>query len=216
MASVMKDRFQRPGEAARLGIHLPFFEMMSTKAKGEVFIKVEELQPDGSVKVLDERHLKNTICADASILAAIYFKDKDSRIHSANMLAIGTGATGALLSPDAPDPDQRSLNSEVQRKPWSSTIYRDGSGNAVAIPTNIVDFTVTYDEAEAVGPLNEMGIMSTISANPLIQNENPDTYPTRDLTRDLTQYDVLVNYLSFSVISKPSTARLTITWRITF
>jgi hypothetical protein len=28
--------------------------------------------------------------------------------------------------------------------------------------------------------------------------------------------DILVNYISLSVLSKPSTATLTITWRITF
>jgi hypothetical protein len=60
-----------------------------------------------------------------------------------------------------------------------------------------------------------MGIQSTISANPAVTNPNPDVFPNRDLTRDLTLYDILCNYLTFSVISKPNTARLTITWRIT-
>lgn len=156
------------------------------------------------------------ITADASILAAMLFKDPTSRPLGANMLAIGTGATGALLSPDAPDPDQRKLNAELSRKPWSSSTFRDASGNAVAIPTNIVDFTATFDEAEAVGPLNEMGIMATVSSNPLVQAPNPNTYPVRDVTVDVSTLDILVNYLSFSVISKPSTARLTITWRISF
>lgn len=156
------------------------------------------------------------ITADASILAAMLFKDPSTRPLGANMLAIGTGATGALLSPDAPDPDQRKLNAELARKPWSSTTFRDASGNAVAIPTNIVDFTATFDEAEAVGPLNEMGIVATVSANPLVLNPNPNTYPVRDVTVDISGLDVLINYLSFSVISKPSTARLTITWRISF
>jgi hypothetical protein len=156
------------------------------------------------------------ITADASILAAMLFKDPSTRPLGANMLAVGTGATGALLSPDAPDPDQRKLNAELSRKPWSSTTFRDASGNAVAIPTNIVDFTATFDEAEAVGPLNEMGIVATISANPLVLNPNPNTYPTRDVTVDLTLYDIFVNYLTFAVLSKPSTARLTITWRISF
>jgi hypothetical protein len=182
-------------------------------AKGEVFL---ELTDAASGEVLEKRHVPNVIVADASILAAIYFKNKNSRANSANMLAIGTGATGSLLNPNAPDPAQRKLNSEIARKPWSVTQFRDGSGNAVAIPTNIVDFTCTFDESEAVGALNEMGIMSTISSNPLVTNPNPDNFPTRDLTRDLTQFDVLVNYLTFGVLSKPSTARLTITWRITF
>ena len=142
------------------------------------------------------------ITADASILAAMLFKDPSTRPLGANMLAIGTGATGALLSPDAPDPDQRKLNAELARKPWSSTTFRDASGNAVAIPTNIVDFTATFDEAEAVGPLNEMGIVATVSANPLVLNPNPNTYPVRDVTVDISGLDVLINYLSFSVNAK--------------
>jgi hypothetical protein len=79
-----------------------------------------------------------------------------------------------------------------------------------------VDFTCTFDEGEAVGPLNEMGILSTISSNPLVTNPNPNSFPTRDTTVDLTIYDILVNYLTFSVLSIPATARLSITWRITF
>jgi len=215
MANVMRDRFNRPGETANLGLALAQAAALAINktAKGEVFIKMV----DGvSGEILHEEHRENVITADASILAAMLFKDPSTRLLGANMLAIGTGATGALLSPDAPDPDQRKLNAELSRKPWSSTVFRDASGNAVAIPTNIIDFTATFDEAEAVGPLNEMGITATLSANPLVLNPNPNTYPIRDVTVDLAEYDILVNYLTFSVISKPSTARLTITWRITF
>ena len=215
MSNIMRDRFNRPGETADVGLALHQAALLgiNEKAKGEVFIQMVD---GASGEVIHDSHHDNVITADASILAAMLFKDPTTRPLGANMLAIGTGATGALLSPDAPDPDQRKLNAELSRKPWSSSTFRDASGNAVSIPTNIVDFTATFDEAEAVGPLNEMGITATLSANSLVTNPNPDTYPTRDVTVDLTLYDILVNYLSFSVISKPSTARLTITWRITF
>lgn len=215
MASTIKERFNRPGESARLGIELPFEERskgLTVLAKGEFFIKMV----DGTTgEVLVDRHIENIITLDAGILAAILFRDPETR-NGANMLAIGTGATGALLSPDAPDSRQRKLNAEITRKTWSSSVFRDTDGNAVAIPTNILDWTVTYDESEAVGPLNEMGILSTISDNPSVKNDNPDVFPARDVTQDLSEYDILVNYLSFAVISKPATARLTITWRITF
>jgi hypothetical protein len=82
------------------------------------------------------------ITLDAGILAAILFRDPSSRF-GVYMLAVGTGATGAILSPDAPDARQRKLNAEIARKPFSSTTFRDASGNAVAIPTNIVDYTCT-------------------------------------------------------------------------
>lgn len=180
-------------------------------AKGEVFIEVAE----GNTVLFQDRR-QNIITYDAGILAAILLRDPSSRSFGMDMLAVGTGATGALLSPDAPDARQRKLNAELARKPFASTTFRDGSGNAVAIPTNIVDFTCTFDEGEAVGPLNEMGILSTISANPLVKNPNPNSFPTRDTTVDVSTLDILVNYLTFSVLSIPSTARLSITWRITF
>ena len=212
MGNIMQDRFQMPGERVNLGFSVEHAAVMRMP-KGEVFIEVT----DGKTgEVLDSRHLDNVITLDAGIQAARYFKDPAEPANGANMLAVGTGATGAVLSPDAPNADQRKLNAEISRKAWSSTTFRDASGNAVAIPTNIVDFTCTYDESEAVGPLDEMGIVSTISDNPLILNPNPNTYPTRDVAVDLTQYDVLINYLTFGVITKPATARLTITWRITF
>ena len=209
-----KERLKRSRDGVNMGFDLQYRDLASlSNAKGEVFITLTDSE---SGKVLEEVHKPNVITADASILAAILFADPASRDNGANMLSVGTGATGSLLLPNAPDPGQRKLNTELSRKPWSSVIFRDATGAAVAIPTNVVDFTCTYDESEAVGPLNEMGILSTISDNPLILNPNPDIYPIRDLTRDLTTYDILVNYLTFPVISKPATARLTITWRITF
>jgi hypothetical protein len=210
--SIVRDQFKRPGEVATVGMHLPHSASMRP-VKGEVFIEVVDA---ASGEVLHKEHRQNVITLDAGILAAILLRDPSSRAHGFNMLSVGTGATGAILSPDAPDARQRSLNAEIARKPFSSTTFRDSNGNAVAIPTNIVDYTCTFDEGEAVGPLNEMGIQSTISANPAVTNPNPDVYPNRDLTRDLTQYDILGNYLTFSVISKPNTARLTVTWRLTF
>jgi len=205
----------QPREAYKFGMgmkHQDEFPIHQI-AQGEFILEMTDARTG---KVLHRFHKKNIITLDAGIQAARYFKDKDEPAHSANMLAIGTGATGSLLSPDAPDPRQRKLNAEISRKTFSNTTFRDSGGNAVAIPTNIVDFTCTYSEAEAVGPLNEMGIISTISDNPLVLNQNPNSFPTRDTTVDLTLYDVLINYLSFPVISKPSTAILTVTWRLTF
>jgi len=208
---MQRDIFNRAKENMTLGFEVKHNDNLRSFL-GEVFIEMVDSKGD----LLHKEHKKNIITLDAGILAAILFKDPSSRLNGINMLAVGTGATGAILSPDAPDSRQRKLNAEISRKAFSSTTFRDASGNAVAIPTNIVDFTCTFDEAEAVGPLDEMGLLSTISNNTAISNPNPNAFPTRDLTADLTLYDILVNYLTFSVISKPSTARLTITWRITF
>lgn len=212
MANLHQEKFTQAGERVRMGMDLgAHVDAGPVMVLGEVFIKMWDPRTG---EVLHDQYVKNVITLDASILAAILFKNSASRL-GATMLGIGTGATGALLSPNAPNPAQRKLNAEIARKAWSSTVWRDAGGSAVAIPTNVIDYNVTYDEGEAVGPLNEMGIMSTISQNPLVLNPNPDVYPARDLTRDLTLYDILMNYITMGVIVKPSTARLSITWRIT-
>lgn len=212
---MFKDTFSRAKDAFRLGmglLHRDSFET-GTRVKGEVFIEMRDARTG---KLLHQDYRKNIITLDASLLVAILTRDPDSRTHGINMLAVGTGATGALLSPNAPDNRQRKLNAEIQRKPFTSTTFRDGTGTAVAYPTNVVDYTATFGEAEAVGPLTEMGLLSTISANPSILNPNPDTFPTRTTTVDVSDYDILVNYLTFAVVTKPSTAVLTITWRLTY
>jgi hypothetical protein len=182
-------------------------------ASGKLIIEMKDART-GEVLHYSEHH--NKITYDASILVAILTKDPASRAHGINMLAVGTGATGALLAPNAPDARQRKLNAEIARKAFSSTTFRDALGNAVAIPTNIVDFSCSFEEAEAVGPLTEMGLLSTISSNPLVANPNPNAFPVRDVTLDLTLYDILVNYLTFACIAKPSTAILALTWRLTY
>jgi hypothetical protein len=196
-----------------MGMHLPYNTGVTLPTLGEVFV---EMVDSLTGEILHKEHKINVITLDAGILVAILTRDPLSRTNGFYMLSVGTGATGAILSPNAPDSRQRKLNAEIARKPFSSTVFRDANGNAVAIPTNVVDYTCTFDEGEAVGPLNEMGIISPISSNPLTLNPNPNSFPTRDVTVDLTLFDILCNYLTFSVISKPNTARLSITWRITY
>lgn len=210
----VKDKFKSPGERVGQALSISYEDSyMLTQAKGEVFIKVVDATTG---KILFEEHKKNTITLDAGILAAILLRDPASRARGMYMLAVGTGATGSLLSPDAPDPRQRKLNAEIARKAFSTKIFIDANGEPASVPTNIVDFLCTFNEGEAVGPLNEMGIISPISANPSVLNPNPDAYPTRDLDADLSLFDILVNYLSYGCIVLPATARLSITWRITF
>lgn len=208
----MNERYDIAGSGVQVGLAVSHRDS-GVQVRGELFIRMTDA---ATGEVLHDEHRKNIITLDAGILVAILCRNPAGRTNGINMLAVGTGATGALLSPNAPDNRQRKLNAEIARKGFASTVFRDGSGAAVAYPTNIVDFTTTFGEAEAVGPINEMGLLSTISSNPAIVNPNPNTFPTRDTTVDVSNLDILVNYISCSVLSKPSTAVLTITWRITF
>lgn len=210
-------------KTARTGFKLGMGQRMAEaatiigSAKGRVFIEMHDARTG---KLQEHREVDNVVTLDASLLVARLTKDPDEPAHGINMLAIGTGAPGAVLNPDAPSAEQRRLNNEIARKPFSETTFRDANGAAVAIPTNVVDFTTIYGESEAVGPLNEMGLMSTISDNTGVQNLNPNFAgnggQAYDPTIDVTKYDTLCNYLTFSVISKPATSILTITWRITY
>jgi hypothetical protein len=198
--------------AMGLGLCLP--EGGAFKPKKGSFIV--EMHDEATGKRIHHSKHKNLIVRDASIQAARLFKDNAEPNFGAYMLAVGTGATGNVLSPDAPDEKQRKLNAEIARKAFSSTTFRTSAGVAVAYPTKIVDFTTQFTASEAVGPLNEMGLISPVSSNPLVLNPNPNNFPTYDDTLDITPYDVQLNYSTFALISKPATATLTVTWRFTF
>jgi hypothetical protein len=162
----------------------------------------------------------NIIVLDAGILMATLATNSllpnPSEHNGISMLAIGTGATGNLLSPDAPQATQRKLNNEIERKAFSNTQFRDSGGAASSIQTNIVDYTTVFSEGEAVGPLNEMALMAPFSSNPTIKNPINNGPTGYDPLIDVSALDIIVNYISFSVVSKPSTAVLALTWRLTF
>lgn len=218
--SLHRDQMQRVHQGVKMSLDFgTYLELGALQAlKHGLFIF--DMRDASTGEQLAYWEKKNVIVLDAGILAARLFKNSTDPSPGLNnglrMLAVGTGATGNLLSPDAPQQGQRKLNEEICRKAFASTQFRNGNGVAVSYPTNIVDFTTTFGEAEAVGPLNEMALMSTYSSNPLTRNpifNGPTHY---DPTIDVTGKDLMANYLTFSVVSKPSTAVLTITWRLTF
>lgn len=185
------------------------FKESNKAPKGEVFIR---MTIDGEDVLY--RHVPNVITLDHGILVASLHAG--TRPNGINMLAVGTGATGALLAPDAAMSTQRSLNAELVRKPLLPIQYRKANGDPVTYDTNIVDFTCMFVENEAVGALNEMGLIATFDNDPNVKNpivSDPHHY---DPTLDVSNKDLLANYLTFGVITKPANAVLTITWRITF
>jgi len=185
--------------------------------KGEFFLTMTDVRT-GEVQI--QWRCPQVVTLDASLLVAALTKDPNEPAHGINMLAVGTGALGAILNPDKPTNEQRRLNNEIARKPFSETTFRDANGAAVAIRTNVVDYTTIFGESEAVGSLNEMGVLSTISDNVAIKNPNPNFAgqggEPYDPTIDTSEYDMLCNFLTFGVITKPATSILTITWRLSY
>jgi len=185
------------------------------KVKGEVFMTLR----DGASGVIqDKRHVKNVVTLDASILVARLVKDNSEPPFGAFALAVGTGAPGwDLQNPPAPTNTQRSLWSELSRKTFASTQFVDANGVPAAYPTNLVDFTTTFSESEAVGPLVEMGIIGgNVSTNLQIRNPVLPPNGAYNPTVDLTTRETLLNFLSFKVVNKPPTSTLSIVWRLSF
>ncbi len=183
--------------------------------RGDVTV---ELRDGTSGDLVERREHRNLVVKDASILLARLLKDNSEAPFGAFCLAVGTGDAGwSVLSPPAPTNTQRSLYSEIARKTFANTQFINSGGIPVGYPTNVVDFTTTFTESEAVGPLCEMGLVGgNVSSNLAIKNPVTPANGTYDATVDLTTKETLINYLTFPVISKPPTSTMTIVWRLTF
>lgn len=183
--------------------------------RGDVFMTLR----DGKTgAVQDYREKRNLIVKDASIIIARLMKDNAEPPKGVFVLAVGTGDGGwNPMSPPAATNTQRALYAELSRKTFTSTQFIDGGGLPTAIPTNVVDFTATYTESEAVGPLVEMGLLGgNISSNLSIRNPVSPPNGAYVPTVDLTTKETMVNYLTFPVLNKPATSTLTLVWRLSF
>jgi hypothetical protein len=183
--------------------------------RGDVFFRMR----DGRTGALEwERELRNLVVMDASILIARLMKDSAEAPHGIFALAVGTGDSGwNPMAPPAPTNTQRSLYSEITRKTFSDTQFVDGSGVPVAYPTKVVDFTTSFTESEAVGPLVEMGLIGgNVSSNLSVRNPVLPPNGSYNATVNLTNFDTLINFLTFPVVNKPATSTFDITWRLSF
>lgn len=204
-------------DSVKFGLGLGAGSQMVTP-RGTYIIHLEDSRTG---EVLDHRELSNVVTLDGGVLQAILIAagpNPSPAQSGLTMLAVGTGATGSILNPDAPDERQRVLNAEVGRKSFLSTQFRTAIGAVSSVPTRVIDFTTSFGEGEAVGPLNEMGLMRTISQNPAVRNPITPTpvFPAYDPTVNLTLFDILANYTTFSVVSKPTNSILTLIWRLTY
>lgn len=102
-----------------------------------------------------------------------------------------------LQNPPAEQLDTTKLEGEIFRKEFTSWCFVDASGNDTNSPTNILKLVTTFYESEAVGPLTEMGLFGG----------------NAEAAKDS---GYMFNYKTFPVWNKPSDARLTITWKLTF
>jgi hypothetical protein len=207
------EAFRRTANAFRFAFSPKFEENLRRKIKGEVFITLRDAKTG---EVQDHRY--NLVVLDASILIARLMKDNAEPPNGIFCLAMGTGDIGwNPMTPPAPTNTQRALYSELARKTFANTQFINAGGIPVAIPTNVVDFTTTFAESEAVGPLVEMGLIGgNVSSNLNVRNPVSPPNGSYDPTVDLTEFETLVNYLTFPVINKPATSTLTIVWRLTF
>lgn len=190
-------------------------EDLRYKIRGDVFFKLRNGQT-GELE-WEQKH-RNVVTLDASILIARLMKDSVEPPHGCFALAVGTGDVGwNPMAPPAPTNTQRSLYAELTRKVFANTQFIDSGGAPTAIPTNVVDFSTIYTESEAVGPLVEMGILGgNINTNMAITDPVLPPNGPYNATVDLTNFDTLVNYLTFPVVNKPATSTLEIVWRLTF
>jgi len=211
----LKDALSSVGTAFFGSLKPRYEEKAPYAIRGDVFIKMR----DARTQALQlDKALRNLIVKDASILIARLVKDSSEPPKGAFVLAVGTGDIGwNPLSPPAPTNTQRALYSELTRKTFSTTTFIDASGIPTSIPTNVVDFTTVFTEAEAVGPLVEMALLGgNISTNLSVRNPvTPPNGPYSALV-DLTTKETAINYLIFPVINKPATSTLEITWRLSF
>jgi len=184
------------------------------KIRGDVFITLR----DGATGEIQEEREINLVVLDASILIARLMKDNAEPPHGIFVLAVGTGDSGwDPMNPPAPTDTQRSLYSELARKTFADTEFIDAGGVPTAVPTKVVDFTTTFAESEAVGPLVEMGLFGgNVDTNMSVRKPVLPPNGPYDATVDLTAFDTQVNYLTFPVINKPATSTITIVWRLTF
>lgn len=166
---------------------------------GEIFIRLGDNYEDAIRN--PDRHFKNIIVDVASELIAEWaftISPPDTAVPGIQTLAVGTGdVSWDLQNPPAETANQTLLESELIRKTFSAKTYIDGSGNPTVSRTNVIDFTTTYLEAEAVGPLVEMGLFGGTNATS-------------------TNGGTMINYKTCAVINKPSTSKLIVVWRLTF
>jgi hypothetical protein len=193
----LNEKVDKAHEASFGGFSLKYQEDHKGRLKGAFHIVLLDAKTG---HIIEERHGHNIIVNSASILLARLLKDNKEPDAGISYLAVGTGAVGwNLQNPPQPTASQTTLNSEIARKAFTTedvNFIDPDTGDPTTIPTGVVDFTMTFAETEAVGPLVEMGLFGGDAS-------------------DLRDSGTEVNYRTFPVLNKSNSMVLTITFRIT-
>lgn len=161
--------------------------------RGELTIKAYE-----GGKLVHEYRQHNIIVNVASILIARLLKDSNEPAAGITYLAVGSGNSAwDPFDPPAPTTSQTMLENEFWRKRIDmSTFIHPETGEPTTTKTNIVDYVVTFGEAEAVGPIVELSLFGG------------------DATSEVNS-GTMINWRTIPVINKTSTMTLTVIFRIT-
>lgn len=178
------------------GFKLKYSESIRSLS-GEYWIQLKDPQTG---KIIEEKHGTNIIVNSASVLIARLLKDNHEPDGGITYLAVGTGGVGwNLQNPPQPTTTQTKLENEIARKAFTTedvTFIDPDTGDPTVVATNVVDFTATFAETEAVGPLVEMGLFGGDASSSLDSGTE-------------------INYRTFPVINKTNSMTLTIIFRIT-
>lgn len=167
-------------------------EDASGKLKGQLIFQLTE-----NGKIVQEYNRQNLIVNGASILVASLLKDPSQ--SGIKYLSIGRGdGESWFTDPPQPTTTQVKLVREIYRKEIKQKKFVDPrTGAYTEVPTNIVDYIVTFNESEATGQIVEMGMFGGNTATGAADS------------------GILVNYRTFPVISKTPTMSLSVIFRIT-
>lgn len=160
---------------------------------GELILKAYE-----GGKLVYEHRQNNIIVNICSTLIARLLKDSSEPAGGISYLAVGSGsASWDMFDPPAPTTSQTLLENEYHRKEIDlSTFVHPETGEPTTTKTNIVDYAVTFGEAEAVGPMVEFALFGG------------------DATAALNT-GTMINWRTIPVINKTATMTLTVIFRIT-
>jgi len=190
------ENLRKSVESSLMGFLYRFHEKFPPLKKGEFRMILRDSKTG---EILEERTDHNIIVNSASILIARLLKDSHEPDGGITYLAVGTGGDWDLQNPPQPTNTATKLVSELTRKAFTTndvSFIDPITGNPTIVPTNVVDFTCTFNETEAVGALVEMGLFGG------------DASDARDS-------GTMVNYRTFPVINKSNSMTLTIIFRIT-